>query len=82
MRIAGYTYRADVYCPACIVEAVTSRLLINPSPTEHRLNDLAEQRGIDRMDEYSFDSDEFPKVIFSVQVDDDEFCCVCGEEVE
>jgi len=51
--IVGYTYRADVYCPRCIV----GKLIAN-------FSDIAEYRGINRMDESTFDSGEFPKVVF------------------
>lgn len=34
----------------------------------------------DRYDEHSFDSGEFPKVVFGSQVDEPETCETCGEE--
>jgi hypothetical protein len=35
---------------------------------------LARLAGVDREDEYTFDTDDFPKVITADQVQDDEFC--------
>lgn len=71
--IVGYTYRADQYCPCCIV----GQLPTGPGgafdgwglatgvtmPTEENLSEIAAAFGIDRMNERSFDSDEFPKVV-------------------
>jgi hypothetical protein len=67
MRIVGYTYQADVWCPDCIVNE------LGP------LDEAAEKRGIDAMDEHSYDSGDFPKVIFSAMIEDDEYCCQCNE---
>jgi len=36
---------------------------------------------IDLKDEYSWDSDDFPKVIFSDQIEDREFCGTCHKEI-
>lgn len=84
MRVLGYAYRADIYCPGCIVAQLTT----NPgdahhserqtSNTEAHLDILARIAGIDREDEYTFDSDYFPKVIFSSQIENDEECEKCG----
>lgn len=84
--IVGYTFNADQYGPECIVAQVTT----NPGDVHHRdakiddaethLDLLARIAGIDRMDEHSFDSGDFPKVIFAVQVEsDEERCGACGE---
>lgn len=60
----GYTYQANLYCPTCIVAAATlypSVGGLDPADTEDRLDYCAEQLGINRDDERSFDSGEFPK---------------------
>ena len=85
MRIVGYTYRAENYCLGCIVAQLTT----NPGDvhhserqtgnTEEHLNLLARLAGIDREDEYTFNSDYFPKVIFSTQVENAEECGMCGD---
>lgn len=46
---------------------------------EQSLTELAFAFQIDRGDENTFDSGEFPKVIFAGMVDDDELCGSCGE---
>lgn len=92
MRIAGYTYAADQYCPSCII----AQLPTGPGgafdgwalaegvsmSTEANLAEIAAAFSIDRMDERSYDSDEFPKVIFAIQLEEDERCGACGEELE
>lgn len=89
MNIVGYTYRADVYCPLCILHALRTgegqefdgwEDLTNMG-TEDNLAEIAYAFQIDRMDEWTFDSDHFPKVIFSSQVEDDEPCATCGENL-
>jgi hypothetical protein len=96
--IVAYTYRAANYCPRCIV----GRLTVNPGDTGHRttpwdtdpdtvethLDTLARLGGIDRDDERSFDSGDFPKVVFRDSADDyaytegePERCATCGEAI-
>lgn len=75
--IVGYTWQADIWCPACIERA-------NPSidgNAEAVLDTLAQRNDIDRSDETSFDSGDFPKIIFAVMVEDDESCGQCGESL-
>lgn len=80
--IVGYTYNADVYCPRHIMIA-TGHAAERCADPEGVLNMLAEGRGIDRMDERSFDSGDFPKVIFAVQACDEEHdtCGACGVDL-
>lgn len=65
VRNVGLGYDAGVY-------AYRSEIL-----TKH----LAGLLRIDIEDEYSWDSDDFPKVIFSDQVEDTEYCGTCHEEI-
>ena len=46
--------------------------------SEALLNKLAELWGFERENEYSFDSDDFPKVVFMDFLDDREYCGKCG----
>lgn len=83
--IIGYTYRADVYCPDCVI----ANLRTGPEEefdgwalaegvrmsVEENLAEIATAFGIDRMDERTYDSGEFPKVIFRGE---DEQCGICG----
>jgi hypothetical protein len=49
--------------------------------SEILLRTLAKLWRIHLEDEYSFDSDDFPKLIFSDQIEDDEFCFKCGDKI-
>lgn len=79
-RIVGYTFRADNWCTAHIVqqlptgegEAFDGWALAEgaaPMQPEDELDEIAAAFGIDRMTETTFDSDNFPKVIFAYQID-------------
>jgi hypothetical protein len=82
--IAGYTYQADVYCPDCIsqqVNGAAQRFGTVPGPvawetTEEYLARIANMMGIDPEQEETYDSDDFPKVVFVDQ------CCDGGEHTE
>jgi hypothetical protein len=87
--IAGYTFQAETLCSSCVVDALPTgegeafdgwRDATGQMSAEQNLNELAAAFGIDRMDEYSFDSGDFPKVIFASQVDGDT-CDRCGSEL-
>jgi len=85
--IVGYTFNADTYHPSCLTlptgpdEAFDGWDLADGvrMSTEDNLNEIAYAFGINRADESSFDSGDFPKVIFACQVEsDDETCGACG----
>lgn len=79
--IVAYTYRADIYCPDCILKVAFNddRELPEVKFVEKELNDFAMTLGIDRTDERSFDSDVFPKVVFADHIASDSptFCANC-----
>lgn len=86
--IVGYTFNADTYCREHIVgalptgegEAFDGWALAQGvrMSTEDNLSQIAYAFGIDRDDESSFDSSEFPKVIFADQAwDGEDYCAVC-----
>lgn len=78
--IVGYTYAADNYCPDCIRDSfVTLSGWEVGRTTEELLDHAADIRGIDRADEGSFDSGDFPKVILASMVETDERCGACHE---
>ena len=87
--IVAYTYKAEQLHDECLREVLgygTVNGRRDPLTVEERLNSIAKRQGIDREDEYSFDSDDFPKVIFESQLDcgregqgDHEQCDRCGE---
>ena len=80
MRIDGYTFQAANYCPDCILSVVAGEPIENVD-AETGLDILATVRHIDRMDERSYDSGDFPKVIFSTQIEDVELCESCNNEL-
>ena len=80
--IVGYTYQADTLCDVCVVDALRGRgpFVTNPlMHTEDALDVIARDEGVDRQDERSFDSGDFPKVIFADSAEDLERCGCCGE---
>lgn len=81
--IVAYTYRASMLCPGCIMAEFNSDGRLGDD-VEAVLDWHAKMRGIDREDERSFDSGDFPKVVFADQVSDferfeDAACMDCGE---
>lgn len=87
--IAGYVFRADTYCQGCIGDVVTSDprydgWKVAPEirmSVEENLDEIAAAFGIDRQDEGSFDSDNFPKVIFASQLEGGEYCAACFRDL-
>lgn len=94
--IVGYVYKADVYCTGCIVKEVAKdySIVLDGSEKDYpetystqpdfdrALNCLfmLTALGGDYDNEYSYDSDDFPKVIFNDQ-DEDNNCCICHERL-
>ena len=89
--IVGYTFQADTYCSGCIIDQLPTGhgqpydgWALAPGvfmPVEANLDEIAYAFGIDRNDETTFDSGDFPKVIFSSMVEDTEHCGSCGGEL-
>lgn len=93
--IVGYTYKADIYCPTDVVSEVAKDYEIvlygsegdiesdyTNQPYEDRaLKTLAILVDIDYADPHSYDSDDFPKVIFADQIEN-ERCCLCDERLK
>lgn len=86
--IVGYTYQADIYGPECIVGLVARDLGVEHDTAgagftvESALDALASAAAIDRQDERSFDSDDFPKVVFRDQLEPDDRCGECGRRLD
>lgn len=82
-KVVGYVYAADIYCPACIVRALPTAEL-SPAAYDMQAEDVLEQvaaaMGVDRADETTYDSDDFPKVVFASDAHGD-VCGSCGEEL-
>ena len=87
--IAGYTFGTENFCPRCIILALPTHpggafdgWALAPGvrvTTEDNLTEIAHAFNINRNDERTYDSAEFPKVIFDDSVQDDERCATCHE---
>ena len=73
--IVAYDFNAATYCPEHVIEAMIQRGEASPAArdmaVEDALDQIAAANGIDRQDERSFDSGDFPKVVFSSSLEDD-----------
>ncbi len=88
--IVAYTYQAEQLCPDCVMARFNADGRLG-SDVETVLDWHAKVLGIDRQDEYSFDSGDFPKVIFASQIEgpafdgdtwyDADLCDDCTEPV-
>lgn len=76
--VVAYTYKADLYCP----EDALARAWEGQAPlgvsVEQALGVLAHAKGIDWEDERTFDSGDFPKVVFRDQLEPGDCCGACG----
>ncbi len=85
--IIAYTYRADQWHRDCVVRALYGEGRAAPAAldmdSESVLAQIAGAEGIDHQDEHTFDSDNFPKVVFADAADDmlDDTCGGCGEPI-
>lgn len=85
--IVGYTYRENLYCPGCITHQM--RLSAHSHPLvgmglgqrdpERWLDEAARRLQIDQSDETTFDSGEFPKVVFRSMLNQSDECLECGD---
>lgn len=73
-RIVGYMFKADLYCPEHILEEHISPLNPKGADVESYLDYVAGVRLIDRSNESSFDSEDFPKVVSSLEVAEGDVC--------
>lgn len=82
-ELAAYLYRADLHCPSCLIEAMIIHRDASPAardmPVEAVLDQCAEAMAIDRSDEASYDSAEFPKVIQLDTLEPDDVCGSCQQ---
>lgn len=81
--IVAYTYKAEMLCPSCTLVAVSGNSTaavefdFNTDAIDAWLRTTAAERGIDVDDERSFDSGDFPKVVFASMIEpcgDCDFC--------
>lgn len=80
--IVAYTYQAEQLCPTCTIETLIRDGFLDHTARDVReetaLDQAASRVGVNRHDERSFDSGEFPKVVFASQVEN-EACGSCGD---
>ena len=75
--IAGYTYKGENYLPGRLIEQLIVHGLASPGArdmiVEDALDQIAGANAIDRYDERTFDTSEFPKVIFVTHLTEDDY---------
>ena len=84
--IVAYVHTAEIVCRDCMRRRAAFACEAAGVNSEFKgVGDLleawAKADGISREDEGTYDSDDFPKVVFASDVTDDETCTVCGEEI-
>jgi hypothetical protein len=88
-EIVGYTFQAEQYTPAGLIERMVTIGELSPAARDMRPEEVLDQHAgacaIDRDDEHSFDSWDFPKVVFSTMTegnpDTDSFVTETGDSV-
>lgn len=77
--IEAYMYQADLHCGSCISGIMGASG--DPSNVEAWLDHVAFEHGINRHDEYTFDSGDFPKVVLGQSLDGGslDHCGSCGD---
>lgn len=90
----GYVYQADIYCPDHIVGQIDGQADVDTHEVESKLDYLATMFGVDRYDESSYDSGDFPKIYVGTPHDgcsvDNGYepgqcgdrCATCGEPLD
>ena len=82
--IVGYAYMAELWCESCMETLCEGDGEFKPADSETMLDEIASILGVDRQDEYTFDSDDFPKIVTLGHLDfhsneDLDVCGECGE---
>jgi hypothetical protein len=83
-EIIGYLLAEQPFCAACIHDLFIPFDLIGSSDrsAEEILNVVADRRGIDRHNENSFSTYQFPKPLFATDRLDHETCTYCGRPLD
>jgi hypothetical protein len=89
LAIAGYRFQDATYCPGCIGRAITADprydgWALAPGivmGAEDDLSEIAAAFGINRSDESTFNSGDFPKVVLAGRIPDGDACRRCGREL-
>lgn len=84
--IVGYQFNCEHFCPGCMLNAISGNSTaaiefeFNIDAIDGWLRNNAIEKGIDYDNEYSYDSSEYPKVIFADNAGDD-ICANCEEKL-
>lgn len=81
--VSGYTYNTENFCVDCILTAFSGvqERIGHVFDVDAVLDIVAGAMDINRQDERTFDSSEFPKVILDQDVLPGERCNNCGDEL-
>lgn len=79
--IVAYTFNADILCAHCVAKMYQKVPAIVVAQVEICLDGEANFLGIDRSDESTFDSSEFPKVVFADMLTLADTCGNCHETI-
>lgn len=83
--VVAYTYQSSLVHGRCLVDEMVRERVLSPAAYEMDpetvLDQHAAANGIDRTDEHTFDSDDFPKVVFADEVQPDDYCEDCFESL-
>jgi hypothetical protein len=83
--VVGYVYKANMHCRDCLIKELKKERKIDRKAKvldlEATLDVLSDAMDIYRYDEWEFDSDDFPKVIFRHDVVDDIYICTSCDTV-
>lgn len=83
--IVGYTYRGAEWHQECMIRTLVDLRELSPAAIDMKPEDVLNQHAaacaIDREDESSFDSDDFPKVIFADDVEPLDICDRCSAHI-
>jgi hypothetical protein len=85
-EIVGYVYNSETYCGKCLKRELKMSGFIDDTlkaqPLEDILDIIAADSKLDRQNEWSFDSQDFPKVIFASDAElMTDFCNRCDKQV-
>lgn len=84
-QVVGYIYDAALHHPDCVIELLIRKGMASPAARdmdpERVLDQVAAANAINRGDEFSFSSDEFPQVVFVDDVEGTEVCDECLQEL-
>lgn len=79
--IMAYHFNADLYHPACMILIATGNVAAKDDDAERVLDEWAATMGINRQDESTYDSHNFPKVIFADNIEPTDYCGKCQENL-